>query len=135
MGFWIFWIFMLLMVLLVPLTMIILGKYFMKKAPKNINLVFGYRSDMSMKNRDTWEYAHQFCGKLWYVLGWITLPVAAVAMLFLLGKNIDTIGMVGGIISLIEVIPMVGAIIPTEIALRKQFDKDGKHRSTRQSTV
>ena len=28
-------------------------KIFMKKAPKKINSVFGYRSSMSMKNKDT----------------------------------------------------------------------------------
>ena len=41
----------------------------MKKAPDSINPVFGYRTTMSMKNRDTWEFAHQYCGKLWWILG------------------------------------------------------------------
>ena len=48
-----FWIFMLIMDLLLPFTMIGFGKYFMKKAPKEINSVFGYRTSMSMKNKDT----------------------------------------------------------------------------------
>ena len=30
-------------------------KIFMKKAPKEINSVFGYRTSMSMKNKDTWD--------------------------------------------------------------------------------
>ena len=50
-----FWIFMLIMDLLLPFTMIGFGRYFMKKAPKEINSVFGYRTSMSMKNKDTWE--------------------------------------------------------------------------------
>ena len=37
-----FWIFMLIMDLLLPFTMIGFGRYFMKKAPKEINSVFGY---------------------------------------------------------------------------------------------
>ena len=48
-----FWIFMLIMDLLLPFTMIGFGRYFMKKAPKEINSVFGYRTSMSMKNKDT----------------------------------------------------------------------------------
>ena len=48
-----FWIYMLVMDLLIPLTMIIWGNYFMKKAPAQINSVFGYRTPMSMKNQDT----------------------------------------------------------------------------------
>ena len=61
-----FWIFMLIMDLLLPFTMIGFGRYFMKKAPKEINSVFGYRTSMSMKNKDTWEFAHKYCGKVWY---------------------------------------------------------------------
>ena len=39
----------------------------MKKAPKEINSVFGYRTSMSMKNKDTWEFAHKYCGKVKYI--------------------------------------------------------------------
>ena len=44
-----FWIYMLIMDLILPFTMIGFGKYFIKKAPKEINGVFGYRTSMSMK--------------------------------------------------------------------------------------
>ena len=50
---------------LLPFTMIGFGRYFMKKAPKEINSVFGYRTSMSMKNKDTWEFSHKYCGKVW----------------------------------------------------------------------
>ena len=63
-----FWIFMLIMDLLLPFTMIGFGRYFMKKAPKEINSVFGYRTSMSMKNKDTWEFAHKYCGDLTILL-------------------------------------------------------------------
>ena len=59
-----FWIFMLLMDLLLPLMMAGFGKLFMTKSPQNINVAFGYRTTMSMKNKDTWEFAHKYCGKL-----------------------------------------------------------------------
>ena len=64
-----FWIFMVIMDLLVPLTMIGFGRYFLKQAPGTINWVFGYRTEMSMKNKDTWEFAHKYIGKLWYIKG------------------------------------------------------------------
>lgn len=70
-----FWIFMLLVDLLTPLTMIGFGKYFSKKVPQEINGVFGYRTSMSMKNRDTWEFAHKYLGKIWSISGWIMLPI------------------------------------------------------------
>ena len=54
-----FWIFMLLMNLMIPLTMIGFGRSFMKNTPKEINAVFGYRTSISMKNKDTWENPHR----------------------------------------------------------------------------
>ena len=77
-----FWIFMLIMDLLLPFTMIGFGRYFMKKAPKEINSVVGYRTSMSMKNKDTWEFAHKYCGKVWYVCGMVMLPITVIFMLY-----------------------------------------------------
>ncbi len=120
-----FWLFMLIMDLLIPFTMIIFGAIFMKKAPDSINPVFGYRTTMSMKNRDTWEFAHQYCGKLWWILGLTLLPITIIPFLFLLGKDNDRVGIVGGVLCLIQLIPLIGSIIPTERALKRTFDKNG----------
>ena len=123
-----FWIFMLIMDLLIPCTMIGLGKLFLNKAPKNINYTFGYRTTMSMKNQDTWQFAHKFCGKLWFRLGLILLPLSIIPLLFVLGKEIETIATVGTVICFAQIVPPVGSIIPTEIALKKVFDKNGKRK-------
>lgn len=123
-----FWIFMLIMAVLCPLTMICFGSYFAKTAPKNINMIFGYRTVMSMKNKDTWKFAHNHCGKLWRIIGWITLAVSVIAMLFVLGKNIETTAIAGGIIVIVQVLILVASIIPTEIALNKNFDADGNRK-------
>ena len=123
-----FWIFMLIMDLLLPFTMIGFGRYFMKKAPKEINSLFGYRTSMSMKNKDTWEFAHKYSGKVWYVCGMFMLPVTVIFMLSVIGENKDCVGSIGVIINVVQLIPLIGAIIPTEIALRKNFDKNGTRR-------
>lgn len=90
-----FWLFMLVMELFISLTMIGFGNYFKKNAPKQINRVFGYRTSMSMKNRDTWEFAHRYCGKIWYVCGWVLLIISVLVMVFILGQNKDCIDTVG----------------------------------------
>ena len=123
-----FWIFMLIMDLLLPFTMIGFGRYFMKKAPKEINSLFGYRTSMSMKNKDTWEFAHKYCGKVWYVCGMVMVPITVICMLLVIGENKDCVGSIGVIINVVQLIPLIGAIIPTEIALRKNFDKNGTRR-------
>ena len=123
-----FWIFMLFMDLLIPFTMIFFGKFFLKQAPKEINMAFGYRTSMSMKNQDTWQFAHQFIGKLWYRMGLVMLPVSILVMLFVLGGNEQVVGWTGGILCEIQLVPLAGAILPTELALKKTFDQDGVRR-------
>lgn len=124
-----FWAFMFIMDLLIPLTMIVFGKMFLDKVPKNINATFGYRTTMSMKNKDTWEFAHKFCGKLWLRCGLVLLPISIIPLIFVFNKSIDTIGNVGLIVCVIQLVPLVGSIIPTEAALKKTFDKSGKRKT------
>ncbi len=119
-----FWIFMVIMLLPIPIAMICFGKYFIKSAPKEINKIFGYRTSMSMKNKDTWQFAHNYCGKIWFRCGkilFITVPL----MLFVLGKDVSTISFFGTIISVIQLVLLLGSILPTERTLRKNFDKNG----------
>ena len=108
--------------------MLVMGRYFMKTAPKEINYIFGYRTNMSMKNKDTWEFAHKYIGKLWFRFGWILVPITIIPMLFVLGKSEDTIGTVGAIVVAIDLIILISAIFPTEMALKKNFDKDGNRK-------
>ena len=119
------WIFMMIMNLLIPLTMVVFGKYFSEKAPENINAILGYRTVMSMKNKETWDFAHHYCGKLWVIIGRTTLLLSIIAMLILIGKGNNTVGKFGGIICGIQLVFLISPIYFTERALKKNFDKDG----------
>ncbi len=120
-----FWIFMLIMDLLIPFIMIGFGKCFSKTAPKDINMLFGYRTSMSMKNEDTWIFAHKYCGKIWLISGLIMLPLSIVAMLLVVDGSKDVVGTVGVILCNIQIISIIVSIILTEKALKKTFDKNG----------
>lgn len=54
-----FWIFMLFVDLVTPLIMILFGRLFLTRPPKSINGVYGYRTARSMKNKETWAFAHR----------------------------------------------------------------------------
>lgn len=123
-----FWAFMLVMDLLIPLIMLGFGVSFSKGAPGEVNSVFGYRTAMSMKNRDTWEFAHRYCGKIWRICGAVLLPVAVVPMLFVMGREVDAVGTVGGVVCTVQLVFLVGSIFPTERALKKNFDENGERR-------
>ena len=119
---------MLIMDLLIPLMMIGFGRMFLNKVPQNINATFGYRTTMSMKNKDTWEFAHKFCGNLWFRCGLVLLPISMIPLILVFSKSIDAIGNTGLIVSSFQLVPVVGSIIPTEIALKKTFDQDGRRK-------
>ncbi len=125
-----FWVFMLITELIIPLNMIGLGDYFLKNSgPKKINKLFGYRTSMSMKNEETWKFAHRYVGKLWRIMGWITLPLSVGATLLVLENEIVDVGMFGGVLIVVQAALIVSSIIPTEIALKKHFDKNGNRRA------
>ncbi|MBS7528849.1 SdpI family protein [Fusibacter paucivorans] len=121
-----FWIFMISMLMMVPITMLVFGKIFMKRPPKKINAFYGYRSSRSMKNQETWIYAHNYCGLLWTKLGWIVLIGTISPMIIIIGKSNEIIGKVGGLIVIIQLFILTGSIFPVEKALKRNFDKDGR---------
>ncbi len=123
-----FWFFILIMDLLIPLVMLGFGGYAAKHAPKEINYVFGYRTSMSMKNNDTWNFAHSYCGKIWIKVGLTILPASAVVMLCLIGRDTNTVAIYGGALCIIQLIVMTASMIPTERALKRTFDENGKRR-------
>ena len=120
-----FWIYMFIMDLLIPIIMILFGRVFLKKAPKEINYVFGYRTSRSMKNRDTWEFAHRYCGKIWFICGLVLIPIASGIMLCFIGADTKTVGYMGAAMLVFPLLLIILSVILTERALKNTFDKSG----------
>ena len=121
---------MLSMFMLLPIAMVVFGILFRKEFPKNINYVFGYRTRRSMKNEETWRFAHQYIGKIWIIMGPILLVASVLAMIRVIGQSEETIGYLGSTIVILQIIPLVGTIVPTEWALKRNFDEFGRRRPT-----
>ena len=123
-----FWLFMLAMDLLIPGVMIGFGKEFQKNPPTEINPGYGYRTSMSMKNKLTWDFAQNYMGRVWYKWGRMLLVPSLVPLLLVLGRNVSTVGMVGLVVSGVQLAVMLGSILAVERALKEKFDKTGKRR-------
>jgi len=106
-----------------PVLMIILGQVLLKKPPKNINGIYGYRTSMSMKNKDTWEFAHQYCGNLWVKTGIAMLPVVVLWQVITARLSMWSI-----LLAPIESAVMLVTVVLTEIALHKTFDRNGARK-------
>ena len=120
-----FWIFLTICNLMIPALMIVIGKVFIKNPPKTINGIYGYRTSRSRKNQDTWNFAHLYCGKLWWKIGWVMLPLAIIGMLPVIKKNDNIVGGMSAAVVMVECIAMFMTIFLVERALAKKFDKDG----------
>ena len=120
-----FWWFMVICNLMIPFIMIVFGKWMWKHCPQSINVVLGYRTKRSMKNMDTWKFAHEYCGKLWWKMGWITLIPTILLQIPFFYSNEDVVGTVGSIICTMQVFLLIASIFPTEAALKKTFYEDG----------
>ena len=122
------WFMMLGFNLLIPAIMLGSGKLFSKNSPKDINWIIGYRTTMSMKNEDTWAFAHKVAGAFWWKWGWVALVITVVGMLLLLGRSVELVSTAGCILMFAQLIPVIAVIPHTERALRNAFDKDGNRK-------
>ncbi len=124
-----FKIFMLVVAVAAPLMMTAVGAVFSKSAPKTINAVFGYRTAMSMKNEDTWAFAHHYCGRMWLVCGVVFTVLTAALMAFAFKKEENTFGVLAAALCFLCVLGMVWSVVLTERALKETFDEEGNRRA------
>ncbi len=117
-------VFLIICCMLIPLIMIFIGLLWRKHPPKKINSIYGYRTSMSRKSKETWEYAHSYFSSVWFWSGLVTLVMSAICILILKDHNdfeTNTAYLAYGQIAI-----MLAGIIPTELALHKHFDTNGK---------
>ena len=122
------WFFMLFIVIVLPFIMFMSSFYFIAGGPKNINNVFGYRTGRSMINKDTWIFAHEYCGKLWLKVSIIFILVSIVIMLCLIKTDQRVFVAVGFVIFIAEFVTLFFTINKTEKALADNFDIKGNRK-------
>lgn len=116
-----FWITMFICNLMIPLLMLGAGYMMDKHPPKKINGVYGYRTGRSMRNMETWNYAHHYCGKLWVKYGAVMLiPTIAVQLPFVKSSE-NVVGIIATVVIIVQTCALILPVFFTERALRKKF--------------
>ncbi len=123
-----FWWFIFACDLLIPIMMLGFGRIMWKHTPKDINYIFGYRTTRSMKNIDTWKFAHDYCGRLWWKIGLIMLVPTVLVHIPFYHSDKNMIGTVATILMTIQIVVLIASIFPTERALKKTFNDDGTRK-------
>lgn len=111
--------------LLIPSIMLFFGMKFEKRGPRKINGIYGYRTTMSMKNQETWEFAHKYCGMLWKKAGIVLLITSVIVSLAALKLNEFLQSISSLLLVAIQMAVLIGSIFPVEKALRENFDANG----------
>ncbi len=117
-----FWWMMFAFNLLVPAIMILSGRMMWKHCPEEINTAFGYRTKRSMQNMETWKFSHDYCGRLWWKAGWILAVLSVLVQIPFFKSDRDAIGYMSLVIMTVQCAILLLSIIPTELALKKEFN-------------
>jgi uncharacterized membrane protein len=105
-----------------PLSLLISAFYYLFP-PKKINLLYGHRTRLSMKNQEVWAVANKMSSVMIIWVSVITCLVQ-IGTIFLQLESDDVIL----ISTVVLVIALVIGSIRTERKLKKLFDKEGIRR-------
>lgn len=105
----------------IPTLITILGLIFSKKVPKNRYGSVGYRTTRSRKSEATWEYSNKLAGKLWLILGLVTLAIAIIIRLIF--GNLEQTCCIAVLVS--ELVIIIIPVFVIEGKLKEKFDEEG----------
>ncbi len=115
--------------LLIPSTMVIFGAIWTFSEVGYINSIIGYRTLMSMKNQETWEYAHRYYGKIIFRSGLILLIITTFFIMDF--KEHTDFSAISLFVLLFQLVIILLPIIPTEKKLKDNFDEKGRRKKSK----
>lgn len=108
-------------VMLTPVAMAAVGLAWRIHPPKNRNQMLSYRTVLSMKNEDTWQFAHHQVGKLWVRLGVLLAIVSAVLMVWFKDSFMSfALWLVVG-----QMVLLCVSVFLVDTLMKAVFDEDG----------
>lgn len=122
------WLILLLSNLLLPVMMLIFGYVMSKHPPKKINSLYGYRTKRSMKNMETWIFAHKVMGNYWIKFSVLGYLLTMIFMFVIYQESGDQMALYSLILTAILLIWMIIPIFMTERQLKENFDEHGNRK-------
>lgn len=114
--------------LLLPALLIVAGALMKKRPPKKITALYGYHTEHSMKNEDTWQFANKYSGRLIWRIGWIALAVAATLSIALWHFGRGAMSVINLLLTTAQCAALIAVIPMTERALKDVFDDEGRRK-------
>jgi len=111
-----------ILVSIIPVIFIVLGFVFWKHPPKEINHVSGWRTEQSMKNQETWDFANRLGGKCFLILGVIELLIALIFLFATSNIEPNKVNSLGMGLMMIQCAFLAFVFIYVERKLRTHFN-------------
>ena len=120
-----FWLYFTIVEMVIPIAMICIGFRMSRKPPEDMKSAIAYRTKRAKLNRETWDFANNHCGKIWYMLGIALMVLTLAVMKECKGETDETLATIAFTVVLIQIISVVISMLPTEMALKRNFDSKG----------
>ena len=115
------WWFMLVCDLLTPLLVLPAGLWLKKSPPKQPNELSGYRTRRSRQSPEAWQFAQQYCGKVFVRLSLALLPVTVLVHLFFLRSDTRTLSILCLVVVSVQALVLLSSVFFVERALKRNF--------------
>lgn len=110
-------------IFMIPILILIIGYWMFKYPPKKINWFIGYRTRKSMKNEEDWNFANQYCGKIWIITGLIMLIITIIIFIIFYLNIVSYSEEILTIIILIQTLIIILPIFLVEDKLKNKMKK------------
>jgi len=116
------WFLVCIACLICPILMLVYGIRFSQYQPKRDGIC-GVRIKAALENEETWNFAHQYCGKLWQTMGMFMASAVIICMMVLINFSNLVIAVSGVVILLIQLVLFVLTFAFVSKAIVKNFGK------------
>lgn len=123
-----FFIYLYISNILIPLLTMAAGYFMYKHTPKNINSFIGYRTSLSKKNQDVWEFSNKYAGKVMLITGSVLLILSVIVPLFFIHTDENIFSTFFTAAALTEVGILLCTLIPMNNKIKRTFDENGNRR-------
>ena len=109
---------------IMPLSLIIYGSIYIKKAKGNISNFLGYRTVRSMLSEETWKYGNRRAGQIWVRLG-LGLIIFSALYLLIITKDFTK---PSWLLAIVSILSGMVSLQTVDKELKEKFDDKGKKR-------
>ncbi|MBF45160.1 MAG: hypothetical protein CMD38_02520 [Flavobacteriales bacterium] len=109
--------------LLIGPLMLVISLIFFYFPPKKINLIYGHRTTLSMKNQDTWKEANKRSIHMMLLVSALTCILQLIGIFFNINQETTILNATGFLVA-----GLIIGVIVIEKQLKAIFDKDGNRK-------